>query len=235
METKLLYLEDSYLKEWRAKIISIFNNEIELDQTAFYPESGGQLSDKGILVYNGKDYQILSVKKGQGKIVHHLHSADGLRLGYQVTCSLDWPLRYMMMRMHTAAHILSAIIHKETQALITGNQLGLDKTRIDFDLEDFDRDLMQSFIEKANQEILKDHEISSFTISRKEAEASKFCKLAKGLPPQIQDIRIIKIGELDEQADGGTHVKNTKEVGKLVFLSADNKGAKRRRVYFTLE
>lgn len=140
------------------------------------------------------------------------------------------------MRMHTAAHVLSAIINQKTQALITGNQLGLDKSRIDFDLEQFDREKMHSFIDLANEAITKGGEVSAYIISRQEAESREnLCKLAKGLPPAIQEIRILKISDIDEQPDGGTHVKNIKEIGKLIYLDVENKGAKRRRIYFTLE
>jgi Ser-tRNA(Ala) deacylase AlaX len=235
--TKPLYLDDAYAKEFDAKITSIENNKIELDQTLFYPESGGQLGDKGILIdkETNKEYQC-TCKKEQGRILHHLNSAEGLKIGAHIHGIIDWPPRYKMMRMHTAAHVLSSIINKETGALITGNQLGQDKSRIDFDLEKFDREQLESFIGKANQEIEKGAEASAYTISRQEAESKpELCKLAKGLPPSIQEIRILKIGYIDEQPDGGTHVKNTREIGKLAFVSVENKGASRRRIYFSLE
>ncbi len=234
--TKPLYLENAYQKEFDATITSIQNNDLELDQTLFYPESGGQLGDKGTLTHNGKSYQVLSCKKEQGKIIHHLESTEGLKINEKIHGILDWPWRYKMMRMHTAAHVLSSIINKETNALITGNQLGQDKSRVDFDLEKFDREQLGSYIGKANTALEKGAEVSAYTISRKEAESiSNLCKLAKGLPLAIQDIRILKIGDIDEQPDGGTHVKNTREIGKLIFLSVDNKGASRRRIYFGLE
>ncbi len=234
--TKLLYLEDAYAKEFDAIITSIQDNELELDQTLFYPESGGQLGDKGEISCNGKDYQILSCKKEQGKIIHHLNSADGLQVGDKIHGIINWPWRYKMMRMHTAAHILSSIINKETGALITGNQLGQDKSRVDFDLEKFDREQLESYIGKANAQLEKGQEITSHVISRQEAESNpSLCKLAKGLPPAIQEIRILKIRDIDEQPDAGTHVKNTKEIGKLRFISVENKGASRRRIYFGLE
>lgn len=239
METKLLYLENSYLKEFDATITSIQEKKVELDQTAFYPESGGQLGDKGAIVCNNHKYQVLNTKKEQGKAIHYLNSSDSLdelRVGDKVHCILDWPFRYKMMRMHTAAHIISGIINKEAQALITGNQLGQEKSRIDYDLEKFDREQMKVFIEKADKIAQTGMEVTSYTITRQEAESKPWlCKLAKGLPPAIQEIRILKIGDVDEQPDGGTHVKNTSEIGKIVYLDVENKGATRRRVYFTLE
>jgi Ser-tRNA(Ala) deacylase AlaX len=237
-QTQILYLEDSYLKEWDAEIIEFAENnekQIILDKTAFYPLGGGQPNDEGKIVVGTEEYKVLNVKKTDGKIVHELDH-EGLKIGDKVHCILDWERRYKLMRMHTAAHILSAIINQQVQALITGNQLGLDKSRIDFDLETFDKEKMKSFVEIANQAITKGGEVTAYTISRQEAESKpNLCKLAKGLPPFIQEIRILKIAEIDEQPDGGTHVKDIKEIGKLVFLDVENKGAKRRRIYFTLE
>ena len=237
-QTQVLYLEDSYLKEWDAEIIEfIENNEkhVILDKTAFYPLGGGQPNDEGSITINSEKYKVLDVKRADGKIVHEIDH-EGIKIGDKVHCILDWERRYNLMRMHTAAHVLSAVINQQTQALITGNQLGLDKSRIDFDLEKFDRDQMHTFIEMANQAIAKGGEITAHTISRQEAESREnLCKLAKGLPPAIQEIRILKIKDIDEQPDGGTHVKDIKEIGKLVFLDVENKGAKRRRIYFTLE
>jgi Ser-tRNA(Ala) deacylase AlaX len=234
--TKLLYLENAYQKEFDATIISVQENKIELDQTLFYPESGGQLGDKGKLLCKGKSYQVLSCKKEQGQIFHYLNETEGLKTNEKIHGIIDWPWRYKMMRMHTAAHVLSSIINKETGALITGNQLGQDKSRVDFDLEKFDREQLESYIGKANLAIQHDQEVTAYTISRREAESiQNLCKLAKGLPPAIHDIRVLKIGEIDEQPDGGTHVKNIKEIGKLKFISVDNKGTSRRRIYFALE
>jgi Ser-tRNA(Ala) deacylase AlaX len=144
--TKLIYLENAYQKEFDATITSIQNNDLELDQTLFYPESGGQLGEKGELLCNGKSYQVLSCKKEQGKMIHHMNTTEGLTIQDKVHGILDWSQRYIMMRMHTAAHVLSSIINKETGALITGNQLGYDKSRIDFDLEKFDREQLESYI-----------------------------------------------------------------------------------------
>jgi len=137
---------------------------------------------------------------------------------------------------HTASHILSGVFHKEAGALITGNQLDLEKSRIDFSLENFDREKIDEFINKSNEIIQEDLPIKIYTISRTDAEKEEgLAKLAKGLPEGIQNIRIVDIEGFDRQPDGGTHVKSTKEVGKIVFLKAENKGKSNRRVYFKLE
>lgn len=239
MNTQVLYLEDSYLKEWDAEVIGLLENnpkQIILNKTAFYPLGGGQPNDEGGIIVGSEKIKVINVKKAEGKIIHELEKDVAIKAGDKIHCLLDWQRRYKLMRMHTAAHVLSAIINQQTQALITGNQLGLDKSRIDFDLEQFDREKMHSFIDLANEAIAKGGEVSAYTISRQEAESREnLCKLAKGLPPAIQEIRILKIADIDEQPDGGTHVKDIKEIGKLIYLDVENKGAKRRRIYFTLE
>ena len=119
--------------------------------------------------------------------------------------------------------------------MITGNQLGEEKSRIDFSLEDFDRDKIDSYFSMANAIIAKNHPVSVSYMSRDEAEKDPtLFKLAKGLPEGIKNLRIVSIGDLDHQADGGTHVNSLEEVGTIVFQSAKNKGKSNRRVYFTL-
>jgi misacylated tRNA(Ala) deacylase len=140
------------------------------------------------------------------------------------------------MRMHTSAHILSAVFHQEAGALITGNQLNLDKSRIDFSLENFDREKINEYIKKANEVVEQDLPIKVYTMPKAKAltDPTMF-KLAKGVPQGIENIRIVEIEGFDRQADGGTHLNSTKEVGKIVFLKAENKGKNNRRVYYTLE
>ena len=143
------------------------------------------------------------------------------------------------MKMHTTCHIISTIFHREAGALITGNQIGYDKSRIDFSIEDYDIEKIKEYIEIANQEIQKELDVSVSYMKREEAlKDSSLVKLANALPPAVENLRIVTIGDvenpLDRQADGGTHVKNTKEIGKVEFLKSENKGKSNRRVYFKL-
>lgn len=230
MKTELLYMDDSYLKEFDAKVIEVSEEKVVLDKTAFYPAGGGQPTDLGKI----NDFSVLKVKKEDGKIWHYIDGS--LENGAEVHCSIDWERRYKLMRMHTAAHILSAVFYKEAGAKITGNQLDLEKSRIDFNLENFDREKINDYFLKANDIVNQDLKIEISTISREEAEKDKsLFKLAKALPDFIKDIRIVAIGDFDKQADGGTHVKFTKEVGEIEFIKADNKGKSNRRVYFKLK
>ena len=140
------------------------------------------------------------------------------------------------MRMHTSAHIVSTLIHERTGALITGNQLGLDKTRIDFNLENFDRDAFDSYLEEANEIIERKLEVSISYMPRNEVlKIPSMVKLAGAFPPNVETLRIVSIGDFDTQADGGTHVRNTSEVGELELVKLENKGATNRRIYYTLK
>ena len=232
---KALYMDDCYLKEFEAGVKFVSNGKyIILDQTAFYPQSGGQPYDTGIIKKDGKQYMVVYVGKFNGKISHEV-GEHGLKQGDKVQCCINWERRYKLMRMHTAAHILSAIFHKEAGAMITGNQLGLEKSRIDFSLGEFDRKKIIDYIKQANEIVEEDLEIKIYSVQRAEAIANPgLSKLAKGLPEGISKIRVVEIDGFDKQADGGTHVKSTKEVGKIEFLKAENKGKANKRVYFKL-
>jgi len=234
-----LYMDDSYTKEFEAKVGSVNKGGenkffVVLDRTAFYPDSGGQPHDTGKFVKDGVEYPVVYVGKFSGKISHEV-SKEGLKEGDVVKGVVDWERRYLLMRMHTAAHLICEIFHKDSGALITGNQLGLDKSRIDFSLENFDREKMSGYFAKANEIVEKDLEVKTYFLPREEAmKIEGITKLANALPPNIKELRIVEIGDFDIQADGGTHVKSTKEIGKIEFLKAENKGKNNRRVYFKI-
>ena len=140
------------------------------------------------------------------------------------------------MRMHTAAHILSAVVNRETGALITGNQISHDESRVDFNLDNFNRDKMSYYIDGVNEAVRRGLEVRTYFMKREEALASPgFVKLANAMPPSLQMLRIVQIGDVDTQADGGVHVGNTREIGKVVGLKTENKGKSNRRLYFTVE
>jgi len=139
------------------------------------------------------------------------------------------------MRMHTSAHILSSIVNRETGALITGNQITAEESRVDFSLEQFDRDRISSYVEQVNGIIGRGIPVTSYFMKRDEAaKIPGLVKLANAAPPSVDVLRIVQIGEVDTQADGGVHVRNTSEIGRLVGLRAENKGKNNRRLYFTV-
>lgn len=236
MAGETLYLNDCYLKEWEAEVVRADKKFIVLDRTAFYPNAGGQPWDEGEIVWtDGGLFKIVFVGKFGGDISHEV-DREGLQAGDKVKCRVDWDRRHVFMRYHTAAHIISAVVNKETGAMITGNQIGLDKTRFDFSLENFDRELIQSYEKKANDIIKKSLPVSTKFMPREEVlRDPDLVKLAKGMPDSIQTFRIVDIEGFDRQACGGTHVKNTSEIGTLKILRLENKGKNNRRMYFKLE
>jgi len=231
-----LYLNDSYLQECAAKVMSLKDgNHVELDRTAFYPRGGGQPTDMGKLIREGEEFPVISVAKSEGRILHEV-SRGGLNIGDEVKCQIDWQRRHRLMRMHTAGHILSAIMFRSKGILITGNQIDTGKTRFDFSMEDFDKAAFQSLVDEANAAIARNLEVSISYLPRDEAmKIEGAVKLAAALPPEIKELRMVRIGDVDCQADGGTHVKNTSEIGRIIFVGAENKGKANRRIYFSLE
>ncbi|MFH1073014.1 MAG: alanyl-tRNA editing protein AlaXM [Nanoarchaeota archaeon] len=235
----LLYQSDCYLKEFDAKVVSVKDNKyVVLDQTAFYPKSGGVDCDTGQLIaQDGTAYNVVFVGKFSGEISHEIDAAGKhlLKEGDKVKGILDWDRRYLLMRYHTAAHVLSGVFSRDAGAKITGNDLNVDKGRIDFDLEDFDREKLAVYFEKANSIISQDLPIKIYSLTRAEAESDpSIFKLAKTLPEHMREFRIVDIVGFDRQADGGCHVQSLKEIGKIEFLKAENKGKSNRRVYFRL-
>lgn len=233
--TELLYLKDSYLKDFEATVTNVEGKNVILDKTAFYPESGGQVDDRGKLVKlpSGENFQVLMVKK-LGKQVLHEVDNPGLKVGDKIHGYIDWNRRYKLMRMHTACHILSAVINKETNSLITGNQLRTDVAHIDFSGPEV-KDRFKEFEQKTNEVLSKGLNVETKFMPYKEAmKIPSIVKLAHVLPPTIPELRIVSIGTVDIQADGGTHVKNTKECGHIEITEFENKGKERKRVYFVL-
>ena len=140
------------------------------------------------------------------------------------------------MRYHTAAHAVASVINAKTGALITGNNLEPEKGRIDFSLEEMDRDLIVDCVAETNKKLAENREVKIYYLPREEAfKIPGIVKLAKVLPPSVQNLRIVEIDGLDIQADGGCHVKNSSEIGKLEIQKLENKGKDNRRLYFTLQ
>ena len=233
---KALYMEDSYLKEWDTRVVTANGNFIVLDSTAFFPKGGGVEWDTGVMTRksDGKRFKVVYTGKFKGEISHEV-DAEGLKKGDGVHCTLDWDRRYLLMRYHTAAHVVSGVFHNEFGYKITGNQLTPEKGRIDFDMEAFDVEQLKKGIARSNELVGKDLPVEISTMSREEAEKDQtLFKLAMGFPHDLKDIRIVDIKGFDAQADGGCHVKSLKEIGIIRFEKAVNKGKNNRRLYFTL-
>jgi len=227
-----LYITDSYLKSFEARVEAVSDGKfVVLDKTAFYPNSGGQPHDTGILVRDGEEFPLAYVGLFGGKISHELGRL-GLEAGDEVTGTIDWNRRYLFMRSHTACHLLSAVIFKETGAMITGNQIGEDRSRVDFSLEEFDRSRLAGYVDEVNEIVKEDRAVKTSVLPREEAmEIPDLVRLAKDVPDR-EEIRIVEVEGIDLQACGGTHVRRTGEIGSVEMLKAENKGKSNRRVYF---
>jgi misacylated tRNA(Ala) deacylase len=230
--TRKLFWEDAYIQEFDAAVTSVTDNQVELDQTAFHPRGGGLVGDTGFL----GGMKVVDAIKGSGdSIVHVLESAPTLNVGGQLHGKIDWDRRHRIMRMHTSAHLLSAIFNKQTGALITGNQIEAEKSRIDFSLENFDRERMLVYCKQANEAIAKNPPVKTYFMKREEAiQIPGITKLASAAPPDVKELRIVEIEGLDLQADGGVHVKSLGEIREINPLKFENKGKNNRRLYFTI-
>lgn len=229
--TKKLFWENMYTREFSATVRSVEGNQVILDQTAFNPRGGGLVSDRGTL---GGERVLEAVKEAE-EVVHVLEGPLRFAANEQVRGVLDWDRRYRIMKMHTGAHVLSAVVNRETGALITGNQIAPDESRVDFSLDSFDREKLSDYISSVNEILGRGLEVKTYFLKREEALAMPgLVKLANATPPDVDMLRIVQIGDVDAQADGGVHVKNTGEIGQLRITRTENKGKSNRRLYFAV-
>ena len=237
METKQLYLYDSYQKNFEATIQQINNREIILDQTAFHPLTGGVACDTGYLAANGDKHSILQVEinRENKEITHFTSDTTSWKIGDKIQGEINWERRYRLMRLHTAAHLIAALLYRDYKALITGGQVNVDQAKLDFNLEKTERQTFEDAIAKANTEVRKETELKVYFLERNEAlKTQGIVKLSERMPPNVKDLRIVEIPGIDLQADGGPHISNTREIGDISIVKVENKGKSQRRVYFTV-
>ena len=228
-----LFENDAYLNEFEAKIIKIIkeDNHIELNQTAFYAKSGGQPGDKGEIEREGSKIQVLETIKENNKVVHIVDDLKDLEENCDIIGKINWDLRYKHMRMHTALHLLCSIVPLG----VTGGQIGYEKSRLDFN--DPDKLINKEELEeKINLLVEDNHTITTEVIeSRILEEKPELVRTMSVKPPQVDGkIRLVRIGEVDLQPCGGTHVKSTIEIGKIQIGKIENKGKMNRRVNLLL-
>lgn len=235
--TEKLYLKDSYLRETNAKITNKNGSEITVDTDVFYPEGGGQPADSGKVLYKETEYSVKDIKKDGENIVLMLDKEIAANEGEEIKEIIDWEKRYAHMKLHTAIHIIDGVLERDyNSSLITGNQIYDDRARIDISMEGLTKELASEIIEKANAVILEGHEVNVKFLTKEEAANKNLVRTQPGkeLMDTLSIIRIIEISGLDEQMDGGTHVKNTKEVGHINLERFENKGKQNKRLYIQL-
>ena len=234
--TKLICHENSYIKEFDAKVTSIRETGIILDKTAFYPGGGGQPADKGSIIFENSEYTINGIVK-EGKNYIHKINSHNIRINETVRGIIDWENRYNLMRTHTALHILCGVIWRDYKALVTGGDMKPLSARMDFELDTLSSEFAKEVEESVNKEVQNELDIEINIMERE--EAFKIPDLIRTkinlLPDSIQQIRKVNITGLDLQADGGTHVNNTKEVGKIIVIGHESKGKINKRLRIKVE
>jgi misacylated tRNA(Ala) deacylase len=232
---ELIYQTDCYIKDFEAKVTRVEGNKVFLDRTAFHPISGGVANDTGFIESSSGRWSVINVVEEGGDVAHLLDSSPDLKVGDVVRGHLDWDRRYRLMRLHTADHILAAILYKEKGALVTGGHIDPEHAKSDFSLERGEREIFEEAIKKVNEIASTGIEVKIYFLPRDEAmKIPGIVKLAAKMPPNVEKLRIVEIPGVDIQADGGPHVRNTKEIGEVKLLKVENKGKGKKRIYFTI-
>lgn len=233
--TELLYHTDSYLKDFTAKVTGhdAEQNGIVLDRTAIYPGGGGQPNDTGRLETDSKTYVVSKVAKGNV----HIIDGDLPAVGETVHGLVDWDRRYKLMRTHTAMHILCGVVWRDYGASVTGGNMEPLSGRMDFEFERLQKELVNEIEAHINAEITAAHDIRVQILPRDEAfQIPDLIRTKINLLPEgIPEVRTVEIIGLDLQADGGTHVANTREVGHIRISDYKSKGGINKRIYIEVE
>ncbi len=238
MEINLLYLIDAYLRNFSSNVIDVDHekNGVVLDKTAFYPGGGGQPHDTGHIHFGGVTTEVSRVRKTDGVIWHDLHG-ELPEKGFTIQGAVDWERRYKLMRTHTAMHILCGVIWRDYQARVTGGNMEPLAGRMDFEFESMTADLVSEIEKKINLEVSEEREVEVEVLPREQAIRIPDLIRTKVnlLPPGLTKIRTVSIKGLDLQADGGTHVRNTREVGFIRIADYKSKGRINKRLKIQLE
>ena len=234
--SELLYLEDAYLQQFEAKVIAQVEGGVVLDRTAFYPGGGGQPCDYGYLIAGENRWQVDRVRKVNGRPVHFI-SGDLPEVGTAVSGQLDWERRYQLMRTHTAMHILCGVVWRDYGATVTGGNMEPLKGRMDFEFERMQKELVAEIETAVNIEIAAARPTRVQILPREKAfQIPDLIRTKINLLPKgISEIRTVELVGLDLQADGGTHVNNTSEVGQMRITNYKSKGRINKRIYVELE
>ena len=233
--TELLYTTDAYVKEFEARVVDHVDGGVVLDRTAFYPGGGGQPGDVGTLSAGDSTWVVTAIKKIES---HPAHLIDGERppVGAAVKGRLDWQRRYQLMRTHTAMHILCGVIFRDYGAQVTGGNMDPLQGRMDFEFETMRQELVAAIEEAVNAEVAAARPVRVRILPRDEAFRIPDLIRTKInlLPEGITEVRTVELVGLDLQADGGTHVANTSEVGRVRVVDYKSKGKINKRIYLQL-
>jgi misacylated tRNA(Ala) deacylase len=235
--TEELFSGDSYTREFEARVVKLDGREVILDRTAFFPGGGGQPADKGSLGIGPVRADVVDARRDSGNVVHVLDTAipDTVR---DLKGRLDWERRYAHMRYHTALHVLSGVIWRNFEAKVTGGQMRTDRARMDFSFPgEWTADVVGEIERLTNEALAEDRPVKVYELEREEALADPdlIRTQVNLVPERVKRIRIVEIEGLDTQADGGTHVANTREVGQMGITGHKSKGRQNKRIEFVLQ
>ena len=234
--TEELFLKDSYTKEFEARVVKLEGREVILDRTAFYPGGGGQPPDKGSLGIGPIEAMVVDVRREGGEVVHVMDKPipDTVR---DLKGELDWGRRFAHMRYHTALHVLSGVIWRNFDARVTGGQMRADRARMDFSFPgEWTADIVGEIERLTNDALAEERPVRVYELEREKALANPdlIRTQVNLVPERVRRIRIVEIQGLDTQADGGTHVANTREVGRIDITGHKSKGRQNKRIEFVL-
>ena len=237
--TDLLFQRDSYLRVFSAQVVDVnlAEHAVVLDQTAIYPGGGGQAADYAALFVDGVEYPVNSIKRRDGVLYHYLQEGNPLpEIGAEIQGKIDWERRYQLMRTHTAMHILCGVVFRDYGALVTGGNMDPLQGRMDFEFESMRAELVHEIEQAINQEVINSRSVKVAILPR--VTAFQIPDLIRTkinlLPEGISEVRVVEIEGLDLQADGGTHVQNTREVGRIRVADYKSKGKINKRIYVEL-
>ena len=233
--TEKLYLVDATIQQFDAVVLAINEDQIELDKTAFYVTGGGQPHDTGLLRWQNGESSVEEVRMTDGRVWHRLNG-DIPDVGVSVTGLIDQERRQHMMRTHTAMHILCGVMWQKWQRVVTGGNMDALSGRMDFELDEFPEGFVQEVETLCNAEVAANHPIEVSFLPRSDAVLDRDLIRTKVnlIPDSVTDIRVVDIVGLDKQADGGTHVAFTSEVGRIEITKTESKGRGFKRIRFVL-
>ncbi|MEO6713860.1 MAG: alanyl-tRNA editing protein [Mycobacteriales bacterium] len=234
--TVRLELDDATLREWDAAVIGVQDDGVVLDRSAFYPGGGGQPPDHGVLLWQGVQSRVVGVRKGDDIVVQLADGDPVPGVGVAVRGAVEDARRTALMRTHSALHLLAGVVHREFGALVTGGNMEPLSGRLDFNLPEIPDGFKERIAEQCAVEVTADRRIDVRVLPRDEAfQIPDIIRTATNLlPPELTEVRIVDIVGLDAQADGGTHVASTRQIGTIDVVKVESKGKANRRLRITL-
>lgn len=230
--TERLDLADPTLREWTCTVLHADPEGIVLDRSAFYPGGGGQPPDHGVLLWQGVETRIVGTRKGDDLVLIPAEGDPIPTTGTQVMGAIEDTRRSLLMRTHSGLHVLCGVVFRDFGALVTGGNMEPGEARMDFNLPEVPADFKAKLEELVNREVAEDRKVVTKVLPRDEALALPDIIRTQSnlIPAEETEIRIVDIVGLDVQADGGTHVATTSQIGKLEVVKVESKGKANRRV-----